>query len=105
MDKHLADVCQYLADQKFNVYVAGLDNDFRGEPFPSILKLMAYAERIIKLNAVCTICGAPATRTQRLINNKPAKYNDPVYKIGDSESYEARCRIHHEVPNKPKLKV
>jgi thymidine kinase len=101
-DKNLPDVCQYLADHKFNVYVAGLDSDFRGEPFKSILKIMSYAERIIKLNAICTVCGAPATRTQRIINNKPANYNDPIIKVGDSESYEARCRAHHIVPDKPK---
>jgi thymidine kinase len=102
-DECLPDVCQYLADHKFNVYVAGLDNDFKGEPFTPILKIMAYAEKIIKLNAICTICGAPATRTQRIINGKPASYYDPIIKVGDSESYEARCRMHHIVPNKPKI--
>lgn len=102
-DEQFADVCQYLADNKFNVYVAGLDTDFKGEPFKSILKVMAYAEKIIKLNAICTVCGAPATRTQRLINDKPANYNDPIIKVGDRESYEARCRMHHIVLGKPKL--
>ena len=102
-DHQLPEVCQYLADHKFNVYVAGLDSDFRGEPFKAILKIMAYAERIIKLNAICTVCGAPATRTQRIINNKSASYDDPIIKVGDSESYEARCRMHHIIPNKPKL--
>lgn len=103
LDEQLPDVCQYLADHKFNIYVASLDNDFRGEPFKSILRIMAFAEKIIKLNAICTICGASATRTQRIINGKPAKYYDPIIKIGDSESYEARCRMHHVVLDKPKI--
>lgn len=104
-DEDLPDVCQYLADHKFNVYVAGLDNDFRGEPFKSILKIMAYAEKIIKLNAICTVCGAPATRTQRIIDGKPAKYLDPIIKVGDHESYEARCRMHHVVLEKPTINL
>lgn len=103
-DEDLPDVCQYLADNRFNVFVAGLDTDFRGVPFEVITKIMGIAEKIIKLNAICTVCGAPATRTQRIINGKPADYFDPIVKIGNYESYEARCRVHHIVTNKPKYK-
>jgi thymidine kinase len=102
-DNNLPDVCQYLADHKYNVYVVGLDTDFRGEPFAPMLKVMAFAEKIIKLNAICSVCGAPATRTQRIINNKPANYQDDIIQVGDNESYEARCRAHHIVIDKPKI--
>jgi thymidine kinase len=53
-----------------------------------------------KLSAICVVCGAPASRTQRLINGRPASYDDPVILVGASEVYEARCRKHHEVPGK-----
>jgi thymidine kinase len=59
---------------------------------------MAQAERVDKLHAICMVCGGPASRTQRLINGKPAHYDDPVVVIGANELYEARCREHHEVP-------
>jgi thymidine kinase len=60
--------------------------------------LMAQAEKVDKLNAICVICGAPASRTQRLINGEPAAYDDPVILVGASEVYEARCRACHQVP-------
>jgi thymidine kinase len=100
-DEHLGDICEDLANCGYIVYVAGLDMDFRGEPFPSMLKLLAYAEKVIKLTAICTVCGAPATKTQRLIDWQPAAYNTPVVKIGNTESYTARCRHHHMVKDKP----
>ena len=87
------------------VMVAGLDTDFRGEPFGPMPKLMAEAEFVTKLTAVCNKCGAPATRTQRIINGKPAKYKDPIVLVGASESYEARCRKCHEVVGKPEPEV
>ncbi|QQD81755.1 thymidine kinase [Bacillus siamensis] len=89
-----------LADKGYRVIAAGLDMDFRGEPFGVVPNLMAVAESVTKLQAVCSVCGSPASRTQRLIDGKPASYDDPIILVGASESYEARCRHHHEVPNK-----
>jgi thymidine kinase len=100
-DDGLGDVCELLANEGHIVYVAGLDLDFRGEPFKSMLTVMAYAEKITKLTAICTECGAPATRTQRLINGEPASYHSPLINVGDIEKYTARCRHHHIVKNKP----
>lgn len=89
-----------LADKGYRFIAAGLDMDFRGEPFGVVPNLMAVAESVTKLQAVCSVCGSPASRTQRLIDGKPASYDDPVILVGASESYEARCRHHHEVPKK-----
>ncbi|MGG3395864.1 thymidine kinase [Bacillus velezensis] len=89
-----------LADKGYRVIAAGLDMDFRGEPFGVVPNLMAVAESVMKLQAVCSVCGSPASRTQRLIDGKPASYDNPVILVGASESYEARCRHHHEVPKK-----
>lgn len=73
------DICEYLADKGIRVIVAGLDKDFRGEPFGVMPQLLTRAEFVTKLTAVCTKCGAPATRTQRLVNGKPASFNDSLY--------------------------
>ncbi len=100
-DWTIADVCNALADQGKRVILAGLDQDFRGEPFGPIPLLMALAERVDKLHAICVVCGASASRTQRLIDGQPARYDDPVILVGGSERYEARCRHCHEVPGKP----
>ncbi|MCS6964730.1 thymidine kinase [Thermoflexus sp.] len=97
-DWEIADVVQELADRGIRVIVAGLDMDFRGEPFGPMPLLMAQAEQVDKLHAICVVCGAPATRTQRLINGRPARYDDPVILVGGSETYEARCRRCHVVP-------
>ena len=97
-DEGIVRVIQQLADSGYRVVVAGLDQDFRGEPFGQMPAIMAIAEQITKLQAVCTVCGSPASRTQRLINGKPASYFDPVILVGASEAYEPRCRHHHEVP-------
>jgi thymidine kinase len=97
-DWSISDVCSTLADQDKRVILAGLDLDFRGEPFGPMPLLMAQAEEVEKLHAICMVCGAPATRTQRLINGSPATYADPVILVGASEAYQARCRKHHEVP-------
>lgn len=91
-------VTRELAKRGIRVLVAGLDQDFRGEPFGPIPVLMAEAEHVDKLQAICMVCGDPASRTQRLVNGKPARYDDPVVIVGASEMYEARCRKHHEVP-------
>ena len=80
------------------VIVAGLDMDFRGEPFGSMPVLMSEAEDVLKLHAICMVCGDNASRTQRLVNGKPARYDEPIVIVGASELYEARCRQHHEVP-------
>lgn len=93
-----------LADKGMRVIVAGLDTDFRGEPFGPMPELLARAEFVTKLSAACTVCGCAATRTQRLVDNKPASYDDPIIQIGAKESYEARCRKHHIVLNKPNQK-
>lgn len=94
----IVDVVQTMANSGLRVIVAGLDQDFRGEPFGAMPLLMALAENVDKLTAICMVCGQPATRTQRLVNGKPAHYHDPVVIVGAAEMYEARCREHHEVP-------
>ncbi|PNY80159.1 thymidine kinase [Deinococcus koreensis] len=86
-----------LADSGVRVILAGLDMDFRAEPFGCIPELLARAESVEKLTAICTVCGAPATRSQRLIGGAPARFDDPVVLVGALESYEARCRVHHVV--------
>jgi thymidine kinase len=96
----VTELCQRLADRGARVIVAGLDMDFRGEPFGPLPVLMAQAESVEKLQAICVVCGQPASRTQRLINGEPAAYDDPVILVGGSESYEARCRKCHQVPRK-----
>ncbi|GKU83687.1 thymidine kinase [Niallia sp. NCCP-28] len=100
-DEEIVEVVQRLANSGYRVVCAGLDQDFRGEPFGKMPKLMAVAELVTKLQAVCAVCGSPASRTQRLINGSPASYNDPIILVGASESYEPRCRHHHEVPESP----
>ncbi len=101
LDDGIIDVCETLADQGVRVIVAGLDRDFRGEPFGMMPSLLARAEYVTKLNAICQVCGAVATRTQRLINGEPAHYNDPIVLVGAKEKYEARCRHCHIVKGKP----
>ena len=100
-DQEIVQVVQHLADSGYRVIVAGLDQDFRGEPFGQMPALLAVAEIVTKLQAVCAVCGSPASRTQRLINGKPASYDDPIILVGASEAYEPRCRHHHEVPKSP----
>lgn len=100
-DDEIINVIQKLANDGHRVIAAGLDQDFRGEPFGQMPAIMAIAELVTKLQAVCAICGSPASRTQRLINGNPASYDDPVILVGASESYEPRCRHHHEVIGKP----
>lgn len=87
-----------LADRGVRVIAAGLDMDFRGEPFGAIPALMSRAEEVTKLQAICMVCGNVASRTQRLVNGMPANYDDPVILVGATESYEPRCRQHHSVP-------
>lgn len=96
----IAEIVQQLADEGLRVIVAGLDTDFRGEPFGPMPALMAQAERVDKLHAICMVCGGAAARTQRLIDGEPARYDEPIVVVGASELYEARCRQHHEVPGR-----
>lgn len=96
--EEIAGVVQDLAERGIRVLVGGLDTDFRGEPFGPMPIIMAQAERVDKVHAICMVCGEEASRTQRLIDGKPARFDDPVVVVGASELYEARCRLHHEVP-------
>jgi thymidine kinase len=93
----LAEILNELANEKI-VIAAGLNLDFKGVPFETTMKIMAYADKVISLTAVCKVCGRPATRSQRLIHGKPAPRDSPRILIGGAESYEARCRKHHIVP-------
>jgi len=99
-DEGLIDVIDTLVNGGARVIAAGLDMNFRGEPFGIMPVLLAKAERVDKLQAICMVCGEPATRTQRLVNGQPAYFEDPVVIVGAAEMYEARCRIHHEVPRR-----
>lgn len=96
-DAEIATLCDELADQGKRVICAGLDMDFRGEPFGPMPPLLALAERIDKLQAICVVCGGPASHTQRLIDGEPARYDDPVVLVGANEVYQARCRGCHVV--------
>lgn len=101
-DHGIVDVAEALANRGIRVIIGGLDTDFRGEPFGAMPDLLARAEFVTKLTAICVKSGLPATRTQRIINGKPANYSDPLVLIGATESYEPRSRQYHEVPGKPK---
>jgi thymidine kinase len=96
-DSAVVALCETLADQGKRVICAGLDTDFRGEPFGPIPDLMARAEEVDKLHAICVVCGEEANRTQRLIDGRPAAFDDPVLLVGAAEVYEARCRQCHQV--------
>jgi thymidine kinase len=99
-DASLPDAVERLAEAGKQVLVTGLDRDFRGVPFGPMPRLMARADQVTKLTAICMVCGEPATRTQRLIDGAPAPADSPLIVIGGmgDETYEARCRLHHEVP-------
>lgn len=91
----LVEVCEHLADDGRRVIATGLDQNYRGEPFEPVPQLMARAEFVDKLQAICAECSEPATRTQRLVNGEPAHVDDPTILVGADESYEARCRNCH----------
>lgn len=97
LDEGIVEVATSLALRGRRVILAGLDTDFRGEPFGPMPRLMAVAEMVDKLHAICVLCGAPATRTQRLIDGQPAAWDSPTIMVGGRESYEARCRACHAV--------
>ena len=96
-DEEIVDVAIDLANKGVRVIAAGLDMDFKGEPFGPTPKLLAIAEFVDKIQAICSVCGQPATRSQRLIDGRPARYDDPIIQVGAVESYEARCRKCHVV--------
>jgi thymidine kinase len=98
LDAGIVEVCTSLAGNGTRVIVAGTDTDFRGNPFGAMPQLLAVAEVVDKLHAICVRCGDPATRNQRLIDGHPARFDSPTILVGGSESYEARCRHCHEVP-------
>lgn len=97
MDEEILDVCNFYANKGVRVICAGLDKDFRGEPFGIMPEILAMAEKVTKLDAICSVCGGIATRTQRIIDGKPAYYDDPIIMVGAKEQYEARCRHCHVV--------
>lgn len=99
LDPGVVSVVNALADRGVRVILAGTDMDFRGEPFGAMGPLLAIAERIDKLQAICIRCGQLATRNQRLIDGRPAPAEGPTIQVGGLESYEARCRACHEVPS------
>ena len=100
LDASIIDIATSLAARGRRVILAGTDTDFRGEPFGPMPSLMAVAEVVDKLHAICVLCGAPASRNQRLVEGRPARYDSPVIQIGGTESYEARCRACHQVPRR-----
>lgn len=98
-DAGIVEVCRELANVGYEVIATGLDMDFRGEPFGPMPALMAEADEVVKLRAICARCGRDASRSQRLINGRPAPATAPTILVGAEESYEARCRHCHEVPS------
>jgi thymidine kinase len=98
LDEGIVTVANTLADRGVRVILAGTDTDFRGLPFGAMPTLMAMAEIVDKLQAICVVCGGPATRNQRLVNGRPARWDSPTIMVGGQESYEARCRHCHRVP-------
>jgi thymidine kinase len=100
LDNGILDVATDLASRARRVILAGTDTDFRGQPFGPMPQLMAIAEVVDKLHAICVLCGAPACRNQRLIEGEPAAWDSPTIMVGGRESYEARCRSCHQVRGK-----
>lgn len=105
LDKGIVDLVTSLAARGKRVILAGTDTDFRGEPFGPMPQLLAVAEVVDKLHAICVLCGNPASRNQRLIAGKPARYDSPTIMVGSAESYEARCRKCHAVPRRDEDQV
>jgi thymidine kinase len=105
LDKTIVELVTALANRGLRVVVAGTDSDFRGEPFGPMPALLAVAEVVDKLHAICVVCGNPASRNQRLIAGRPARYDSPTIMVGSSESYEARCRACHSVPRRDEDQV
>lgn len=100
-DEHIVEVINQLASDGKRVVVAALDMDFRGEPFGPLPHILAIAEFVDKIQAICQQCSEPATCTQRLVDGEPARYDSPIELVGAGESYEPRCRACHQVPGRP----
>jgi len=100
LDAGIVDLVTSFANRGLRVIVAGTDTDFRGEPFGAMPQLLTVAEVVDKLHAICVVCGNPASRNQRLIGGKPARYDSPTIMVGSTEAYEARCRACHSVPRR-----
>ncbi len=100
-DEKLPTLCVELADAGKTVIVAGLDQDFRRQPFGVMPTLMAVADEVVKLRAICVVCGRPASHTQRLVDGRPASWDEPTILVGAQEHYEARCRNCHVVRRVP----
>ncbi len=98
-DEGIVEIAELLAAEGRTVLLSGLDQDFLGRPFGQLPQLLALADEVTKLTAICTVCGAEATRTQRLVGGRPAGRDDPLIVVGgvDDEKYEARCRAHHVI--------
>ena len=105
LDDGIVDLATALAQRGMRVVLAGTDLDFRGEPFGPMPRLLAIAELVDKLHAICVVCGGPASRNQRLINGRPARYDSPTIMVGGQEAYEARCRACHRVPKRDEDQV
>jgi thymidine kinase len=103
-DDAIVDVCVRCADSGVQVIVGGLDQDFRRKPFGPMPNLMAVADEVVKLRAICMSCGAVASHTYRQIDGRPAHYDDPVILIGATEAYEARCRRCFKLRGEPKAR-
>ena len=96
-DEKIVPLCEELVQKGKSVIAAGLDQDFRAKPFGVMPILLALADEVIKLRAICMKCGKVASRTQRIINGRAAKWDHPIILIGAAETYEARCRKCHEI--------
>ena len=105
LDSGVVELSTSLAQRGIRVILAGTDTDFRGEPFGAMPQLMAVADVVDKLHAICVVCGGPASRNQRLIEGRPARWDSPVIMVGGRESYEARCRHCHQVPRRDEEQV
>ncbi|MGI6714164.1 MAG: thymidine kinase [Bacilli bacterium] len=101
LDDEALIIIEDLANRGVKVMVSGLDQNFRGEPFSFMPDLLAIADEVLKLTAICVVCHAPATKTQRLVNHQPAHFTDSLIVVGAKENYEARCRKCHQVPGRP----
>jgi thymidine kinase len=105
LDEGIVAVANTLADGGIRVILTGTDMDFRGMPFGPVPALLAIAEKVDKLHAICVVCGGDATRNQRLIDGAPAPAEGPTIQVGGLESYEARCRACHQVPSMTRAQI
>jgi len=105
LDSGIVNLVGTLAAKGARVILAGTDTDFRGEPFGPMPQLMSVADLVDKLHAICVVCGGPASRNQRLLDGRPARYDSPTIMVGGRESYEARCRHCHELPRRDEDQV